>query len=157
MTDDCATTVLIDSPDPRNCRDVDPFQTTFRGLASYTIPKIDVLVSGTVRSQPEVERTAKLQPAEQPDVGGVRCQPGRVRQTLIGLLGRLPTGTKATGNTTITLIDNDHRLFSGNRRTQIDMRFAKIIRLGSTRADIGVDLANLLNTNYATGWDNTYQ
>ena len=52
VTDDCATTVLIDSPDPRNCRDVDPFQTTLRGLASYTIPKIDVLVSGTVRSQP---------------------------------------------------------------------------------------------------------
>ena len=37
------------------------------------------------------------------------------------------------------------------------MRFAKIVRLGSTRADIGVDLANLLNTNYATGWENTYQ
>ena len=28
---------------------------------------------------------------------------------------------------------------------------------GSTRADIGVDIANLLNTNYATTWDNTYQ
>ena len=56
--DECATTVLIDSPDPRNCHDVDPFQTTLRGLASYTIPKIDVLVSGTVRSQPGVERTA---------------------------------------------------------------------------------------------------
>ena len=37
------------------------------------------------------------------------------------------------------------------------MRFAKIFRIGSTRADIGVDLANLLNTNYATTWDNTYQ
>jgi hypothetical protein len=37
------------------------------------------------------------------------------------------------------------------------MRFAKIVRLGSTRADIGVDLANLLNTNYATNWENTYQ
>ena len=37
------------------------------------------------------------------------------------------------------------------------MRFAKILRFGSTRADIGVDLANLLNTNYATTWDNTYQ
>ena len=37
------------------------------------------------------------------------------------------------------------------------MRFAKIVRLGSTRADIGIDLANLLNTNYATNWNNTYQ
>ena len=51
-------TVKINSPDPRNCHDADPFQTTFRGLASYTIPWVDVRVSGTVRSQPEVARTA---------------------------------------------------------------------------------------------------
>ena len=73
------------------------------------------------------------------------------------MLGRLPTGQTATGTQTINLIDNDHRLYSGERRTQVDMRFAKIVRFGSTRADIGVDLANLLNTNYATTWDNTYQ
>ena len=54
VTDTCATTVLIDSPDPRNCRSVDPFQTTLRGSASYTIPKIDVLVAATVRSQPGI-------------------------------------------------------------------------------------------------------
>jgi hypothetical protein len=37
------------------------------------------------------------------------------------------------------------------------MRFAKIVRFGRTRTDIGVDLTNLLNANYATAWDNTYQ
>ncbi len=47
--------------DLRNCRDVDPFQTTLRGLASYTIPKVDVLVSATLRSQPGVERVATWQ------------------------------------------------------------------------------------------------
>ena len=30
-------------------------------------------------------------------------------------------------------------------------------RFGTTRTDIGVDVGNLLNTNYATGWENTYQ
>jgi hypothetical protein len=142
VQDDCATTVLIDSPDDRNCRDVNPFQTTLRGLASYTIPKIDVLVSGTVRSQPEVERSATWN------------VPNSV---VVGLLGRLPAGANLGGNTTVSIDDNAHRIFSGNRRTQVDMRFAKIVRLGATRADIGVDLANLLNTNYATGWENTYQ
>jgi hypothetical protein len=156
VTDDCATTVLIDSPDPRNCRDVEPFQTTFRGLTSYSIPKIDVLVSGTVRSQPEVERVANLNLPNSPTSAACLPNPAACT-TLLGLLGRLPTGTSATGTTTIALIDNDNRLFSGERRTQIDMRFAKILRFGSTRADIGVDLANLLNTNYATTWDNTYQ
>ena len=37
------------------------------------------------------------------------------------------------------------------------MRFAKILRFGSTRANIGADLGNLLNTNYVTAYENTYQ
>jgi hypothetical protein len=156
VNDDCATVVLIDSPDPRNCRDVDPFQTTFRGLASYTIPLIDVLVSGTVRSQPEVERVATWQLPNSPS--SAACAPNPAACTTVqGLNGFLPTGLNANGTTTVTLNDNDHRIFSGERRTQVDMRFAKILRFGRTRSDIGVDVGNLLNTNYATSWENTYQ
>ena len=128
--------------DLRNCRDEDPFQTTVRGLASYTIPKVDVLVSGTLRSQPAFERNANWQ------------VPNSVIQSIIG---RLPPGGLATGNTTINVLDNDHRLYADNRRTQIDMRFAKILRFGSRRLDIGVDLNNLLNTNYTTTYEDTYQ
>jgi hypothetical protein len=125
------------------CRDVDPWQTTVRGLASYTIPKIDVLVSGTFRSQPGAERIATWN------------VPNSVI-ALPGMLGRIPPGGVATGNTAIALLDNDRRVFE-DRRTQIDMRLAKIVRFGSTRADIGVDIANLFNTNYTTTYDNTYQ
>ncbi|HLG55107.1 MAG TPA: TonB-dependent receptor [Vicinamibacterales bacterium] len=128
--------------DLRNCRDADPFQTTVRGLASYTVPKIDVLVSGTVRSQPPLERVATWQ------------VPNAV---ILGIVGRLPPGGLATGNTSFAILDNDHRLYAGNRRTQIDMRFAKILRFASRRVDVGVDLGNLLNTNYATTFENTYQ
>ena len=73
------------------------------------------------------------------------------------ITGRLPPGALATGNTTIDILDNDHRLYADDRRTQIDMRFAKIFRFGSRRVDVGVDLSNLLNTNYATTYENTYQ
>jgi hypothetical protein len=161
VQDECATIMLIDPTvgsvlDPRNCHDADPFQTTLRGLASYTIPKIDVLVSGTVRSQPMVERVANYNLPNSPTSPACAPNPAAC-VTLQGLLGRLPTGQTATGTQTINLIDNDHRLFSDERRTQADIRFAKILRFGSTRADIGVDVANLLNTNYATTWDNTYQ
>ena len=37
------------------------------------------------------------------------------------------------------------------------MRFAKIFRLGSRRVDLGVDLSNLLNTNYTTTYENGYR
>lgn len=128
--------------DIRNCRDVDPFQTAFRGLASYTVPKVDVLVSASMRSQPEVERTATWQ------------VPNTVIQSIIG---RLPPGGNANGNTNIEILDTDHRLYAGNRRTQIDMRFAKILRFGDRRANVGVDLGNLLNTNYTTTYEDIYQ
>ena len=146
----------LGSPDPRNCRDVDPFQTTFRGLASYTIPWIDVRVSGTVRSQPEVERSASWGVPNSPTSSLCVSNPSACT-TIQGMVGFLPAGLNANGTTTIALIDNDHRLFSGERRTQVDMRFAKILRLGNMRADLGVDVWNLMNTNYSTGYENTYQ
>ena len=42
-------------------------------------------------------------------------------------------------------------LYPLERRTQVDMRFAKILRFGRARYDIGVDLYNLLNANTVTG------
>jgi hypothetical protein len=146
VVDNCATADVIDGggviKDIRSCNDADPFQTTVRGLASYTVPKIDVLVSGTVRSQPSLERVANW---PFPNI------------LIRDALGRLPPGATATGNTTVDILDADHRLFADERRTQIDMRFAKIFRFGSQRLDVGVDLGNLLNTNYATTYENTYQ
>jgi len=142
IDDTCATVVNIDSPDPRDCRLTPPYQTTIRGLASYTIPRVDVLVSATVRSQPPLALNATW-----PVPNSVVVQ----------LLGRVPPGGTAGGTTNVTLLDNDHRLFADNRRTQIDMRVAKVFRFGARRLDVGVDGENLLNTNYATGYAGTYQ
>jgi hypothetical protein len=145
ITDTCATVVNIDSPDPRGCRNQEPFQTTLRGLASYTLPKVGVLVSATVRSQPPVQIIG---------TGSTWNVPNTVVQ---GLLGRLPPGALASGNTTVQLLDNgDNRLYVDNRRTQIDMRFAKVLKFGRTRTDVGVDLYNLLNSNYALTYDSNY-
>ncbi|MGH9203511.1 MAG: hypothetical protein ACRD2A_19990, partial [Vicinamibacterales bacterium] len=154
VEDACETLTKVDTPDRRtsgppifgvgtNCSDIDPWETTLRGLASYTIPKIDVLLSGTLRSQPP----AQLMTAN-----------WNVPNTVVQQrLGRLPVGAVLGGNTTVALLDNEHRVYADQRRTQIDLRIAKVIRFGSTRADIGVDLANLLNTNYATTFEGVYQ
>jgi hypothetical protein len=76
---------------------------------------------------------------------------------VLKLLGRLPPSGLLTGNTTIQLIDNgDHRVYADNRRTQVDMRFAKVFRFSGRRLDVGVDLQNLLNTNYATTYESQY-
>ena len=133
-------TTLV-GPDPRGCHNVEPWQTTIRGLASYTIPKVDVLVSTVIRSQPPLPMTATW------------SVPNSV---VLAALGHLPPGSFLTGRTNIPITDNEHRLYADNRRTQIDMRFAKIVRVGKARANVGVDLNNLLNTNYATAYNGTY-
>jgi hypothetical protein len=103
---------------------------------------VDVVVSATVRSQPSLQLTANWQ------------VPNTTIRTILG--GTLPPGLLATGNSTIDLTDSDHLIFAGNRRTQVDMRFAKVFRFGRTRTDVGVDLWNLFNTNYATTYQGTY-
>ena len=47
-------------------------------------------------------------------------------------------------------------MYPPERVTQLDMRFAKILRFGQRRVDIGVDLYNLFNTNDTTAYDQNY-
>ena len=137
-------------PDPRGCHNVEPWQTTMRGLASYTIPKIDVLVSAScARSRRcsslgrrPANTTAQWQVPNSVIIGGARLP--------AAVLDR-DAATRRSRSA-----DNEHRIYSDERRTQMDMRFAKVLRFGRTRADVGVDLNNLLNTNYATRFNTTY-
>ena len=140
VEDTCASVVNIDSPDPRNCRQVEPFLTTFRGLASYTVPKVDVLVSASLRSLPP------------PELSAAYLVPNSVFRAQTG---RLPAGGTATGNQTVQLLDSN-QLYAEDRLTQVDMRFAKVLRFGGRRADVGVDLYNLFNSNTATGYEDAY-
>jgi hypothetical protein len=158
--DTCASVVNIDSPDPRNCRSVDPYETTVRGSASYTVPKVNVLISSTLRSQPALQFTGNTNPTNTGGAPQGTTPSGanvNVPNTVVqGLLGRLPPGGLPSGTTVVALLDATNRLYADTRRNQIDMRFAKIFRFGARRVDIGVDLQNLLNTNYATAYEAQY-
>jgi hypothetical protein len=134
-------------PNPRGCNNVEPWQMALGGSASYTLPKIDVLISAVVRSRPPTLLGGT------PNTAATWQVPNSV---IAAALGHLPPGATATGTTNIPLGDNEHRIYADNRRTQLDMRFAKIVRFGRTRTDIGVDLNNVTNTNFALGYNNTY-
>jgi hypothetical protein len=149
VTDTCATienytrTIPFTtqfSRSPRNCRTVIPFQTTFRGSAAYTVPLIDVLVSAIVRLTPAPVMAASY-----------NFPNTYVREQL----GHLPAGGLENGNQTVALLDTSQVYFDKPHR-QVDMRFAKILRFGQTRADIGVDLYNIFNVNTPTTYEDTY-
>ncbi|MGH9241121.1 MAG: carboxypeptidase regulatory-like domain-containing protein [Vicinamibacterales bacterium] len=133
------------------CDITEPWLSTIRGLATYRVPKVEVLTSIIVRSN----RTTAGEVASN---GGTLDATYRIPNTVMRdvFLGRLPAGGTTNGFTNINLL-TPSMLYPIERRTQVDMRFAKILRFGRTRYDVGVDLYNLFNDNTALTYDETYQ
>jgi hypothetical protein len=130
------------------CSATEPWITSLRGLASYTIPKVDVLVSAIVRSQ------ANVQP------GGDVATNGASRSA--NFLMNATQFQTATGRTlrpgvtteTVNLLLPGE--IYGERVNNVDMRFAKIVRVHRTRANIGIDVYNLMNSNTGTAFEASY-
>ncbi len=134
-----------------SCDVTEKWSTSFRGLASYTVPRIDVLVSASMRS------------LEASPGGGVATSSLSLAANyvvpntmIVQSLGRLPANALATGTTTLNLL-NPGLLYALERINLVDMRFAKIFRFGSKRTDVGIDLYNLFNSNVATSYQQTYE
>jgi hypothetical protein len=127
---------------------VDPgFVTKVTGLASYTIPKIDVLVAGTFRSdQGAPLRATWNAPRGSCDTGV--CTPGSIS----AILGRTAQGAGAT--IPIDLIAPGE--VWGDRVNEVDVRFAKVVRFGRTKTHVGIDIFNILNTDAVLTYSQTF-
>jgi hypothetical protein len=129
------TSIAGGSPTNPYCRVVEPFQTDVRGLATYTIPRIDLQVSGTWRNDAGPDLAANYV------VTSAVAAPS---------LGR----NLSSGNVIVNLLQ-PNTVFA-DRRNNIDVRIAKIIRYGRTRTQIGVDVYNLTNTDVVTSFNQTF-
>jgi Carboxypeptidase regulatory-like domain len=133
---------------PRSfCHRETPWLTQVKGLATYTVPKVDVLVSGTfqskayvpgnfpgVASQSLLANNVTINPLIQPSLGRPLSN-----SNFVALLELLPPGTKY-----------------GDRLNQFDMRFGKLLKFGRTRTLIAVDLFNVFNSNTTDGYQQFY-
>jgi hypothetical protein len=118
------------------CRVAQPYRTDFRGLATYTIPKVDVQVAGTWMSIPGSSLAANF-----------------VANNAWIAAGPQPLGRNLTGTSVVTVnLIQPHTLYA-DRRNNIDLRIAKILRYGKARTQIGVDVYNLTNTDVVTGYN----
>jgi hypothetical protein len=102
--------------------------TNLKLFGSYVIPRIDVQLSGTFQSLPGPQLAAEY------TVTNAVATP---------LLGRPLSGSAA--NATVNIVEAGD--LYGERRNQLDMRVAKILRFNQTRLTAGIDIANVLNTN----------
>jgi len=120
------------------CKQTAPFQTQFKGLASYTVPKIDIQVSGALQSIPGSQILSANYVATNAIV-----QPS---------LGRPLSGGAA--NMTVNILEPG-AIYS-ERLNQVDLRFAKVVRFATRRVSLNVDLYNALNGNAVLQQSNTY-
>jgi len=134
-----------------SCDVTEAWATSFRGLAAYTIPKVGVLISASMRS-------LVTTPGGGVATNGAFLNAAYVvpNSVILTALGRLPAGAAITQTTTVNLLKSGE-LYTLERIGLVDMRFAKIFRFGGKRIDAGVDLYNLFNSNVTTAYQQTYE
>ena len=115
------------SPTNPWCNTATGLITRYTGLGSYTLPKVDVLLSGTFRSDQGAPLAAYW------------TAPNSVIQPSLGR----PLSNGAP-NATINLIEPGTQY--GDRVNEVDLRLAKILKFGRTRTNIGFDIYNILNS-----------
>ena len=104
------------------------FLTQLKFLGAYTIPRIEVQISGSVQSIPGPE---------------VQANYVATNMVIVPSLGRALAGGAA--NATVNLVEPG--TMYGERLNQLDLRFAKILRLQQQRVSLNVDLYNAFNGN----------
>jgi hypothetical protein len=119
------------------CHSDPGFITKLTALGSYTMPKIDVLVSGTFRS----DQGAPLAATWNAPVALVSAALGRPA-AVVG--NTVPINLVAPGQVW------------GDRVNALDLRFAKILRFGRTRNTIGIDIYNITNSGAILTYNQTF-
>ena len=115
------------------CEQNNGFRTSVQGLASYVLPKIDVQISGTFQNLPGAVVQANANYGVIPGVAG----PGPF----------IPFKTFQIVQPGELYIE---------RLNQLDLRFSKIFRLGTTRTNVNFDFYNVLNANSITAENFAY-
>jgi Carboxypeptidase regulatory-like domain len=122
----------------------------YKLLSNYIIPKIDVQTSVTYTGKAGLQVSGFGTPA---GVGGALAANYTVANSAIQpQLGRPLSG--GAPNVTVNIVDPG--VLYGDRVNEIDLRLGKIFKLGSTRATVGVDLYNLLNSGAILSYNQSF-
>ncbi len=135
----------LTSPLNPNCRNDPGFITKVTGLASYMIPRVEILLAATLRS----DQGAPLRAQYNAPVGTSAATPGSVWQAL----GRQPAVAGSTMS--IDLVKPGE--VWGDRVNELNLRFAKVLRYGRTRTHVGIDVFNVLNSDAILTYNQTFQ
>jgi hypothetical protein len=149
---------LIGTDQIPDCRFTEPWLTTVRGLATYTIPKIDVMVSAIMRSQPNAQPGADdaIDAARRRGIAtngaSLAANYQMTADQFLAATGR--TLTPGLTSQTVNLLLQGE--LYGDRVNVADLRAAKILRFGRKRATIGLDIYNVFNSNTPVEYEQVF-
>jgi hypothetical protein len=137
-TDDCEVRANNGgNPSPLYCHVDTKFLTHVKLLGAYTLPKWDVNLAATMQSTPGNQITANFTASN---------------ALIAPSLGRNLSG--GSSNRTVNLV-SPGTLYN-DRINQLDFRVGKILRFGSRRAAINLDIYNALNSSATMNQNNNY-
>ena len=131
------TILGVTSPTNPWCNTSTGFTTRFTALGSYMIPRVDVQVAATFRSDQGGDLAANYTVPNSQTVGLNRPFVGTAGQTIV--VNLLEPGS-----------------LYGDRVNQFDLRFAKILRFGRTRTNIGLDVYNIINSGSVLTYNQSF-
>jgi hypothetical protein len=131
------------------CAVTEDWLTSVRGIVSWTIPKVDVLVSGSLRSTPGVAPGGNSVASNGNSLSANYNVSSAVLQAQTGR----PL-TPGLAQQTVNLLPQGHTF--PDRLNSLDLRFGKNLRFGKTRTNVAIDLYNLFNSNTGTAYNQTY-
>jgi hypothetical protein len=143
------TGALLNSQQVGACAVSEDWLTSIRGLASYTVPRLDILVSGSLRSLPGVAPAGTSVAsngnslAANYNVSSAILQQQTGRPLVSGLAFQ-----------TVNLLPLGHQY--PDRLNSLDVRVGKILRFGRARTNLAIDIYNLFNSNTGTAYNQTY-
>jgi hypothetical protein len=132
-----------------SCAISEDWLTSIRGLASYTVPKVDVLVSGSFRSTPGVAPAGNSVASN----GNSLSANYNVSSTFLQAQTGRPLAPGQAFQT-VNLLVQGHTF--PDTLNSVDLRIGKILRFGKTRTNVAIDLYNLFNSNTGTAYNQTY-
>jgi hypothetical protein len=126
------------SPTNPYCHNAPGFITKVTGIATYIVPKVDVLLSTTYRSDQGAPLAANWNPSS--------------ATILNPILGRPVAG--GAPFLTVNLISPGQ--VWGDRVNEFDLKLAKVVKFKQFRSNIGIDIFNVLNSNAILNYNQTF-
>jgi hypothetical protein len=134
------------------CAVTEPWLTTYRSSVTYVIPRIDVLLAGSIRSTPNTQPST-INTFVATNGASVSANYNATSAILQGSnLARPLAPGLAFQTVDLTLPGQVYP----DRVNSLDLRLAKVIRFKRYRANVGFDFYNLFNANTGTAFNQVY-